>query len=453
MPVRSIKQINIARCLRQLIDLPAVRGTVASGVLTGNPCSLEWGGWQISTDGFVGLDALDMREEIKVASSVGEFRIEKPYPSRAVLGQLSGRAVALHFESGLERTDRHIGFRTFIAAERSDTDLLFPASYHDPAMKFVGQYLLPLDVPAGKVDVFFLKDGPFWVVEMSGEGVTAEIFTRVGTETRRLLTYLTGIRLDSDQCDVEYDVYTEQPLAARWSTGTQTRSSQYTPIPVHYAIWMQAREEFAIQGMQGALVPEAISKCLATYLTNPDLHVAIEYLLAWHHQKVEMRGVFLSVALEALTDHLQKKQLINKEKLLDKVSWSALRDALLATTEASSATRNDDQNKVLRDRIGNLNNATNAQKLKRGFAAFGLNLSPEQEEAIKKRDKFLHEGRILRSEERAATPEPWKIPYQVEMHLFTAISKLLLKYLGYAGPVLNWGMMPVERFEPKFDMI
>lgn len=45
------------------------------------------------------------------------------------------------------------------------------------------------------------------------------------------------------------------------------------------------------------------------------------------------------------------------------------------------------------------------------------------------------------------------MPYQVEMELFTATNKLLLKYLGYSGPILDWAKMPIDKWEPKFAMI
>jgi hypothetical protein len=65
---------------------------------------------------------------------------------------------------------------------------------------FVGQGVLPLRTHLGNIEIFFLKQGPYWMLEMTGAGTTSEIFEQVCSSVRRLLTYLTGVRFDSDHC-------------------------------------------------------------------------------------------------------------------------------------------------------------------------------------------------------------------------------------------------------------
>lgn len=94
---------------------------------------------------------------------------------------------------------------------------------------------------------------------------------------------------------------------------------------------------------------------------------------------------------------------------------------------------------VLTSRIDGLNAPTNQDKLLRPFEVFGIELSAEEADAIVRRNTYLHKGRLLDPETITADPDSWRSAYETEMRIYTAVNKLLLKYLGYEGPVIDWG--------------
>lgn len=71
--------------------------------------------------------------------------------------------------------------------------------------------------------------------------------------------------------------------------------------------WVAASRALGLQVHGAPLVPNVVSAMVQTFLAEPELAAPIEYLLRFHEVPVEMRGAFLSVSLESLTDQMQKK--------------------------------------------------------------------------------------------------------------------------------------------------
>jgi hypothetical protein len=188
-------------------------------------------------------------------------------------------------------------------------------------------------------------------------------------------------------------------------------------------------------------------------LDQPGLVAPIEYLLRFGNAPVEMRGAFLSVALESLTDQLEKRGLLATVKPLDETTWKALRKELREVVARANGCWTETQRSVVDSRIDNLNSPTNADKLTRPFTVLGVALADEEREAIIKRNKFLHEGRLLDPEIAAGDPAAWKTAYAVEMRIYTAVNKLLLTYLGFEGAAIDWGRTERETGRLAFTPI
>jgi hypothetical protein len=188
-------------------------------------------------------------------------------------------------------------------------------------------------------------------------------------------------------------------------------------------------------------------------LDHHELITPLEYLLAFPDAPVEMRGALLSVALESLTDIMQDRKLLKSVKPLEDGVWKALREALFRVVDEQSSSWSDSQKNIVRDRLQNLNGPTNKDKLTQPFTVLGVPLDPAEAEAIARRDKFLHEGRIIDPDVVRDDREAWRQAYLVEMRLFTAISKLLLKYVGYTGPIIDWGARGFDAERATYVML
>ena len=57
---------------------------------------------------------------------------------------------------------------------------------------------------------------------------------------------------------------------------------------------------------------------------------------------------------------------------------------------------------------------------------------------------------ILDPDVVAGDGDAWRTAYAAEMRIYTAVNKLLLRYLGYTGPVVDWGENPLDSPEWTF---
>jgi hypothetical protein len=148
-----------------------------------------------------------------------------------------------------------------------------------------------------------------------------------------------------------------------------------------------------------------------------------------------------SVALEGLTDLVVQK---NEDKLVpvkDKKLASKLRTELKKTVDTFGSQINGDSINVLKNRIDQINQPTNRSKLIKPFELLNFTLTKEDEEAIEHRNDFLH-GRITLSDKtKKFNGEDIKIAdsriYYISMRLYTLLSVLILKSIGFTGKIIN----------------
>lgn len=452
--MRPKKVLDTGRLARSLPDLARLRAVGRDGPLAGVPVQLSWTGeFTAALPRRVRLTEFS-RDDILLDSPLGEITLERPLVTRAAFdGVIRGLAISTHLRRIPVATPTVM--RTFI---RTDADLgsrvCFPGTLTCSATGSVAWALLPLTVGGTPLDVYFLCGGPFLVIELrpAAEGSpTWDPFTEVSGAAQRLLTYLLGERFDADFCEVAVDGDRDQVVEARWYRGRDRVRHDYPPIAVSWPDWAAVGGRPTPDGVpRAALDPQALSRCLEYFLANRALVTTLEYLIAFPEALVEMRGAFLSVALESLTDHLAKSGLLAPRRLLPETAWTPLRERILALVEAESGSWTADQRSAFRNRLIDLNRPTNNQKLMQPFEALGIELTEPQRKAIKRRNKLLHQGRLLDPEVVAADPESWREAYAVEMHLYTAINLLLLKRMGYSGPVIDWGNTSLESGERAY---
>jgi hypothetical protein len=141
------------------------------------------------------------------------------------------------------------------------------------------------------------------------------------------------------------------------------------------------------------------------------------------------QGALYSVALETLTDALgeaNSKDLKPVEKQVFKRLKADIEAVLPKYQEEVSAVGIE----ILQKKIETLNSPTNQDKLVKTFALFGIELSDSDIKAIKERNAYLH-GRSPLSREL-----DFELT-QISLRLHTLIVALLLKSVGYSGPIVN----------------
>lgn len=268
-----------------------------------------------------------------------------------------------------------------------------------------------------------------------------------------MFSYLFGTWLCGRSWTVISD-HERETITVECQTGrTSCNSLIYASIPaVHYA---RAAAKESHPGTSLEIDGEIISNCLGKYITEPELVTPLEYLLRVSDAPLEMRGALASIALKSLTKHFKNKQLIRKYKLLiSSEKWAParmnLRDALIK----SSSDWEEKQRAIILQRIGSsLNQTSNDQKLMKPFEIFEVKISEHEKTEIQKRNRYLHDGRILDLAYVGGNKDAWKEAYENDISINTEINKLFLKYLGYRGVVSDWGARGVSGPELKFALL
>lgn len=453
------RTIDITQLLADVPDLEQLPGVCRDGVFAGAPFEVAWDGTWRTTHrrGPFGLTLDDVsRDDIIVDTAQGVLTLRRPLATNSnSSGQVSGVAISSSLRvAGTEGAPTAL-FRTYVCTPDLTSKVCFPEGYVDPTLRFQATARLPLVLGTTAIDVLFIARGPFLIVEAPAEPGVADAaarFREVSGAIRMVLSYLLGIRFDRRNCDVHLDA-AGRVTQVDWFAGRSgSEDTIYRPIPVSWSEWVAASRALELQVRGGPLVPSIVSAMVQTFLAEPGLAAPIEYLLRFHEVPVEMRGAFLSVALESLTDQLQKKGLFEFPKPLPDEQWTSFLKAAQGLVDSQTDWPKD-QREVVLSRLRNLNSPTNAAKLTVPFEALGVKLSEDERKAIDKRNRLLHQGRLLSPDYVRENRQAWKEAYAIEMRIYTAVNKLLLVHMGYRGAFIDWGAGTVGEAPDVYGII
>jgi hypothetical protein len=439
-----MKAVSIETLQNDLLLLSSLVPRVRDGALKGAVVRIEPNGrWSTEAPGFL-LPPLP-RGDLVLESDLGPIVLKHASITHAQLGP-GGAIEGVSTQVILETSGACNGQSTFRAyvKTRRDFPAVFPLWLEDTAgaRRWCGH--LPLATKDGRqLDVFTLPNQSCVVLECSHPGLTLVGFRELTAAAQRLLEWLAGERLDGETCEVERGE-DGRLIQAAWYGGHQRGSHIYAAIPCTWQEWTGAVGKLGLAPSLTPLNPVTLSSCLTKLLEEPGLVTCLRYLLAFPNEHLDIRGALLSVALESLTNHLHDKGLLESVRLVDADAWTRLRRDLLAVVDTASIGWDPRTKDALKSRVGNVNGPTNKDKLTKPFALLGVPLSDEEASAIDERNTFLHEGRFAPSEPLSESLESWTEGYQTEMRLFTAINKLLLKYLRYSGPMIDWGKRDID---------
>lgn len=348
-------------------------------------------------------------------------------------------------------------YRCIIGVATDDwAKVLLPLQIEDRSTKREGSGIL-LNIEDTELRLYFFGAGPrngYVVIEV--KSAQPELKTKFENQSkmiRYLISYLTGFGLDGNSTIVALDKE-GSPIEIEQHLGRRIIRNPYRPIPISGVDILQC-DLAADHEVIPPLSSEVLKKCLLRLLDEPNLITPLEYLRRFNEVPSEMRGVLLSVALESATSHFEQRGLLKSKKPLEDKVWQTLRATLLATI-AEAAKReawDKDTQNIFIQRISNMNGPTNADQLRQPFDVLKLTLREDEIAAIKHRNNFIHRGRLLKVEDHEKDPSKWTTVWGTEMILYTAINKLFLKYLGYSGPVIDWGRKTFGTPKIVFDFL
>lgn len=211
----------------------------------------------------------------------------------------------------------------------------------------------------------------------------------------------------------------------------------YNPI---FAFAIGYTDDPIIQQQYGyflKIFDEALFSTLCTKIFLDSQYAALLLLVIESNKtSLILKPAGYSVALEKITNIIAEENNGLKpitDKALSRLFTAEIKKVLDQFKDRIEAGGNKDSMVILTKNIYGVNNPTNKDKLTKPFEIYGIHLSEEENLAIGNRNDFLH-GRPLEIEE--GSDEYIEI-YMNCLRLNKLVNKLILKHIGFSGPIVN----------------
>lgn len=199
-----------------------------------------------------------------------------------------------------------------------------------------------------------------------------------------------------------------------------------------------------------------ISKFVQQIKDNEDFSVTILYLMEVLHLKslVSMPGAF-TVVLESLANIIINSSRIKTKLISDNELDDEIIEELYLVIDKYSSQLDNESIIKLKRKLNAVNSPinprriTNAMKLREPFDQLGIKLSLNDEYAIEYRNYLLHGNILMNDGNVRSSNEIDDHMMYISAKLYTLISKLLLKYCGFSGYVINHAKFHASEKSPK----
>ncbi|MDE5492236.1 hypothetical protein [Elizabethkingia meningoseptica] len=322
---------------------------------------------------------------------------------------------------------------------------------------------LRIELNGSAYDVTQLKDEErgFYVFECLEEQ-TFEDFSEICFSIRQAIGFITRLMVGDEEYIFDnsgklyYSNYIRPSIKGMYSPIT-TRPHSYLDI--------ERKIADSFFGKLTRISPDNLSNLVNKIYTEPEFSVAILVIL----EATSLRSLLLipssfAVIIEQLSKHLS----IEETGLEAPITNKELRDKILE--ELQDVIDNNSEHlgletiQKLKLRIKEINrpvnkkHLTNNEKLTRPFKQLGINLTLHDISIIEHRNDLLHGNILLVTDENKDLKDTDLYMNYVSAKLFTLISKLILKSIGYNGYVYNQAkylekFLKIETSEEYFEMI
>ncbi|WP_186644163.1 hypothetical protein [Fluviispira vulneris] len=285
-----------------------------------------------------------------------------------------------------------------------------------------------------EIELIKLNQEKILIFESKYNTDNVDMFLDVASKLKVFLSYLTGC-LSMSNYFITISDHKNNILKQIFIRGSKELDSNFHPVPISLI-----REENENSEIICPLDSKVISGCFNKILSNIRILYAIEYiLLAMSEQSaIDVRGSLLSVSLEIITDIIKESNENNYKKVInDKMIWIKLKETLINKLDEFEIS--NENKRIIKNRIDNLNSPTNKEKLNKPFELYGIDLSKEEQKCIATRNDYLHGNEYLRlDDKKVKKSDNINECFFNEKMMYNLVNKILLKYLGYKGYLINW---------------
>lgn len=302
--------------------------------------------------------------------------------------------------------------------------------------------------------VQYKTDGASYIVIENHDPVMYKDFKKDSYAIQKGIGYLIGYMPGGEQyifsgSDFEYQKLAREPL-----------KSIYYPVtkdPCSFVDLHDDKVTINFYKEKLSVIPlSVISKFVQLIKDNEDFSVTILYLMEVLHLKslVSMPGAF-SVVLESLANIIINPSRIKTKLISDNELADEIIEELNLVIDKYSSQLDDESMIKLKRRINALNSPinqrkiTNAMKLREPFDQLSIKLSINDEYAIKYRNYLLHGNILMNDGNVRSSNEIDDHMMYISAKLYTLISKLVLKYCGFSGYVVNHAKFHASEKSPE----
>lgn len=207
--------------------------------------------------------------------------------------------------------------------------------------------------------------------------------------------------------------------------------------------------------------PAIFSKLCTEIIEDDTLLGALITFMEAHNCSVYLRGAGYSVTLETLTQLITDKHAGFKPIVNDKLAIDFIKEvkdvlekykAQIIDLKVNPKNEFVESVRILDAKIDGLNYPTNKDKLSIPFKIYNIDIIPgsEEDKAISHRNSFLHGNNLKKSKKEYLDDyEVWG----VTLHLVNLLNKLILKYIGYEGYIINHAEFHLNKEEPNYEVL
>lgn len=251
------------------------------------------------------------------------------------------------------------------------------------------------------------------------------------------------ILLDESYTFVINHPRTGEGVSMRYMSLRESIFGQYAIFTTNaYSVRIPIGNLYGFNGMADIeMWSNKLSPCPKTVFDNltaliykyPILANCISILVDGSKAGLEIQGASFAVVLETITSLIEKEKLVPIHKVnpvVAKSKWKALRKEYL--TLLSRTTLSEEEKEFVTNKLNNLNQPTNRDKLQTPFAAIGISLSQKEIDTIEQRNDFLHGRNNCGIDPASMDQMVWTCKL---LHQLCCI--LLFKLSGFSGHIID----------------
>ncbi len=235
----------------------------------------------------------------------------------------------------------------------------------------------------------------------------------------------------------------------RTSSKSMLLEKPFTKKPEEYSNFIED-ENFSFDSKSTTINEKELEKIISLLNSNERFFTAISILFDSFSNSLITRPSILFVVLETLIEEISK---IKEPK---KIKAIKIKDGAKQILEKYKSTIEKEDYDNLVNAVNEIDKklSQNNKKIESVFTLLNIELSTEERKVIGKRNKFFH-GEIIDTKMSVKNEEDYMILEKEHLYLscrlYNMISKLLLKYIGFEGYLLNHAKLRDKYYNKNLD--